>query len=94
MSMTDEIKLNAERIAAVILDLCTKRGPDKTICPSEVARAATENGGNWRAHMDDILRIGAQLMRAGCIETTQRGVRVDPLTAKGPIRFRLAREHR
>ena len=93
MSIADETKLNAERIAAVPLDLCIKRGPGKTICPSEVARAVTENGGNWRAHMRNVRRIGAELMRAGRIEITQRGVRVDPLTTEGPIRFRIAQKH-
>jgi len=82
------------RVAAVILDLCTKRGPDKTICPSEAARVLTENGGDWRAHMDNVRRIGAELMHAGRIEITQRGKPIDPSAAKGPIRFRLAPAHR
>lgn len=70
-------------IRAVILDLALRRGPDASFCPSEVARALAAD---WRPLMPAVRQVAADM--AG-IEATQRGARVDPLTATGPIRLRL-----
>ena len=35
-------------------DLLDRRGPDKTICPSEAARLIAHPHGNWRDHMDAV----------------------------------------
>jgi len=91
MSIGNTDSTHDDRIAAVILDLCTKRGHRKTICPSEAARALTQDGNDWRACMEDIRRVGAALKSISRIQVTQSGKPVDPLTAKGPIRFQLAR---
>ncbi len=71
-----------EEIAAGLLDLATARGPDKTFCPSEAARALAED---WRPLMPDIRRVAAELD----LRATQKGRVVDPVSAMGPIRLSL-----
>ncbi|WP_299043162.1 DUF3253 domain-containing protein [uncultured Tateyamaria sp.] len=73
-------------IRAAILDAVHARGTGKTMCPSEVARAVSED---WRPLMPDIRRIARTLARQGQVTVTQGGVGVDPTTAKGPIRLGL-----
>lgn len=74
---------DAER---AILELLEQRDPGKTICPSEVARAMYGDD-DFREHMDDVREAAASLRDRGVIEVTQRGRRVDPVTARGPIRL-------
>ena len=71
-----------------ILDLLRARGPDKTICPSEVLSGEDKQN---EALMEQV-RASARLLAAKhLIEFTQRGKVVDPVAAKGPIRLRLKR---
>lgn len=76
---------NAE-IAGKIREFTAARGPEKTICPSEVARAVAP--GDWRRLMPQIHAVVAELAESGEIEVTQRGRPVDPRSAKGPVRLR------
>ena len=71
-----------------ILLLAEKRGPGKSICPSEVARALEDN--NWRELMGQVRRVACQLTQEGRIVIMQRRVVVDPTRVRGPIRIRLA----
>lgn len=80
-----------EAIASAILKLCRERGPDKTICPSDAARAVFSDEAEWRTAMDIVRDIGAQLHACGEIDVLQRGDLVDPRTARGPIRYRISR---
>jgi hypothetical protein len=59
------------RLRAVVLDLLEHRGPDKTICPSDAARALA--GKNFRPLMDTARAAAAELVADGEIEVTQRG---------------------
>lgn len=74
-------------IKRCLLQKVQERGLEKTICPSEVARAL--GGEDWRALMPMVRSVGAELVAAGLVVALQRGQRVDLLTAKGPIRFRV-----
>ena len=79
-------------LEAQILDLLAQRGEDRTICPSEAARAVTadvDQSGDegWRDLMEPARRAASRLVAAGEIVVTQRGEVVDPLTARGPIRL-------
>ena len=100
LSRMDEVeqrrieKLNDDLVATTILKLCEKRGAGKTICPSEAARALATHSGAWRSHMDDVRRVGFELMRTGRIVVTQRGEKVDPSNVRGPIRFALVQAER
>ena len=69
-------------IEAVLMDLAHRRGVGKTFCPSEAARALADD---WRPLMAEVRRVAAALPLAA----TQKGVPVDPLTARGPIRLGL-----
>ncbi|MFL5863685.1 MAG: DUF3253 domain-containing protein [Solirubrobacteraceae bacterium] len=78
------------RLQAIILDLLERRGPGKTICPSDAARAL--GGKDFRPLMDAARSAAADLVADGKIDVTQRGKVVDIAQARGPIRLR--RRHR
>ncbi|MBY6414152.1 DUF2256 and DUF3253 domain-containing protein [Rhodococcus sp. BP-252] len=71
-----------------IRELLDARSRDATICPSEVARAMSDD--NWRDLMEPVRRAARRMVDAGEVEITQKGSVVDPSTAKGPIRIRWA----
>lgn len=80
------------------LELLRARRRGATICPSEVARAhagdrsARSDDEPWRELMEPARAAARRLTADGRVEITQRGVVVDPSTAKGPIRIRLRDE--
>ncbi|MEL6287215.1 MAG: DUF3253 domain-containing protein [Pseudomonadota bacterium] len=88
----------AEEISAVILALTRTRGPEKSICPSEAARALVSHGADddaWRPLMPAVRAQAVVLARTGAIEITQKGSPVPDLDAiRGAIRLRLARDDR
>ncbi len=73
-------------VAAEITAQVVARGAGKTICPSEVARAL---GNEWRELMPMVRCVASEMAQAGELHVTQKGVQVDALTAKGPIRLGL-----
>jgi hypothetical protein len=77
----------SEKLRSAILDMARERGPAKTICPSDAARAV--GGEQWRDLMDDARDIARDLARKGDVEITQKGEVLDPdATWRGPIRIR------
>lgn len=74
-----------ERLAATIRALLRHRDPDRTICPSDAARAV--GGSSWRTRMDAARAVAAELHDAGIVRVQQRGADVDPRTARGPVRI-------
>lgn len=79
--VTDEDR----RLERGILDLLAARARSATICPSEVARAESED---WRPLMEPVRRAARRLVARGEVEILQGGRVVDPSGAKGPIRIR------
>jgi hypothetical protein len=75
-------------IERTIRELLALRGPDRTICPSEAARALAGDDG-FRALMNDVRAAAATMDGRGELVVTQRGRRVDALSARGPIRLGL-----
>jgi hypothetical protein len=76
-----------QRLRETILRLTHDRGPAKSICPSDAARAV--GGDHWRDLMDEARDAARDLAKAGDVEITQRGDVVDPdATWRGPIRIR------
>lgn len=75
-----------DQIKAVLLDLAHRRGPGKTFCPSEAARALDAD---WRVLMGPVREVAARLVADGYLVATQKGAPVDPVTARGPIRLGL-----
>lgn len=74
-------------VRSILCDLCAARGPGKTICPSEVARALAQD---WRPLMPAVQAAVRKLTAQGVIIVTQKGQPVAPATARGPIRLALA----
>jgi hypothetical protein len=74
-----------------ILDLLAERDHNKTICPSEAAKAVggTATRRDWEGLMEPARAAARRLAATGRIDITQHGEVVDPSTAKGPIRLRL-----
>ena len=72
-----------------ILSLLAARAAGATICPSEAARRVAPEG--WRELMQRSRSAARRLVARGDVAITQRGRVVDPSTARGPIRVRLAR---
>lgn len=76
-----------QRLRETILKLSHERGPDKTICPSDAARAV--GGDDWRELMDEARETARALARNGDVEITQKGEVLDPNAEwRGPIRIR------
>ena len=74
-----------------ILTLLAERGRDKTICPSEAAKAVggKDERRDWEGLMEPARAAARRLVAAGRIVITQGGRVVDPSTAKGAIRLKL-----
>lgn len=62
------------------------RGGDKSICPSEVARALAPE---WRSLMGRIRTIAVELSREQRIDILRKGRPIEPSAVKGVIRLRL-----
>lgn len=82
--------LDDDAIAREIVRQCLQRGPAKSICPSEVARALVAEDADWRALMPDIRRVADTLRDEGRIAVMQRGQHVHAATTRGPIRLSLS----
>ncbi len=74
-----------ERLVATVRALLRHRDPERTICPSDIAR--TVGGSSWRRLMDAARDVAAELHDAGVVQVLQRGEAVDPRTARGPVRI-------
>jgi len=73
-----------EALERAIVDLIDRRGPGKSICPSEAAKLVDPE--NWRDLMEPARMAARRLVARGEALITQKGREVDPSTAKGPVR--------
>lgn len=73
-------------IEAGILSLCAARGPDRSICPSEVARLLKPDG--WQSMMTPVRQAAIRLVRAGAIDILRKGKPVPIAEVRGVIRLR------
>ncbi len=81
------MKINEQKLKEEIITLAKRRGPDKTICPSEAARAVDSD--NWRTLMEDIRDAAQSLQEKGFITVEQNGEPVDLKEVSGPVRLRI-----
>lgn len=78
-----------ERLAAATRSLLAHRAPDRSICPSDVARAV--GGEQWRDQMEPAREVARQLAEQGSVRITQGDTELDPAQPwKGPVRIRSA----
>nr|WP_185982483.1 DUF3253 domain-containing protein [Aureimonas mangrovi] len=79
-------------ITGAILRMAAERGAEKTVCPSEVARAlAGSDEKAWRLLMAPIRAETVRLADDGAIEIRRKGRTVDPHDFKGIYRIGLPR---
>lgn len=81
-------------IEEMILSLVSARGPEKSICPSEVARALTPGAlqEGWQSLMTPIRQAAIRLARAGQIDILRKGRPASPDEIRGVIRLRVRGE--
>jgi len=75
----DELRRELLRIARV-------RGPEKSLCPSEIARTLSPLA-DWRPLMPAVRSVAIELIAAGSLRATQRGSEVALTTVRGPYRL-------
>ncbi|MDX8353791.1 DUF3253 domain-containing protein [Cognatiyoonia sp. IB215182] len=68
-------------VSVALLERAARLRPDTSFCPSEVARDLAED---WRPLMPLVREVASEMPE---IVATQKGVVVDPVLAKGPIRL-------
>jgi hypothetical protein len=71
---------------AMILRIAKERGVEKSLCPTDVARALAED---WRPLLFDIRAAAARLADRDQIEILRHGKPISPTALKGVIRLRL-----
>jgi hypothetical protein len=76
-----------DKVEAEILRLVAARGADKSICPSEVARALMPDA--WRPLMGAVRAAAIRLAATGRIEILRKGKPVQPDAIRGVIRLRI-----
>lgn len=75
-----------------ILRQTGERGPERSICPSEVARALAPDEADWRPLMSRVRSAALALAREGQVEVLRKGKPADPAQEiRGVIRLRIAR---
>jgi hypothetical protein len=76
----------ASRYDATILAIAAERGESKSFCPSEVARALSED---WRPLLTHVRAAARRLAEAGQIDILRHGKPIEPAAMRGVIRLRL-----
>ncbi|WP_020402682.1 DUF3253 domain-containing protein [Gracilimonas tropica] len=79
------MKKSKQEIKNRILTFTRQRGPEKSVCPSEVTKDLFSDV--WRDHVDDVRTVAGELQSENLIKITQRGKEVRLDEAKGPIRL-------
>ena len=74
------------RLREEILTLTEARGPGKSICPTEAARAVRPE--DWNRLMTETRRVAIQMAESGEIEILRKGKPVAPDEVRGVIRLR------
>lgn len=74
-------------ITPTILSTAESRGPDKSTCPSEIARMLFP--GDWRKHMKEVVDVAIELHNQGKVAITQKGIPIDVDHIRGPIRIKI-----
>jgi hypothetical protein len=74
-------------ILTTIMLTVTHRGPDKSTCPSEIARMLFPD--DWRNQMKNVVNVAIDLHNQGKVVITQKGIPIDVNHIKGPIRIKI-----
>ncbi len=79
--------MSQDSIETVILALVEQRGPGKSICPSEAARAVWPE--DWQKRMREVRAVAVGMARKGEISILRKGKPVDPEDFRGVYRLSL-----
>lgn len=78
-------------LAATVLALCAAVGPNRTICPTDAAKAYAEALGEgptgWRSHLQEVRRVAVRLANDGRLVVYRKGKPVDPNEFRGVYRL-------
>lgn len=90
--MTDKARtVSPDEIEAVMLSLAGARGAEKTIGPTDVARAiGGDHPDGWGPLMQPVRRVAVRLMKEGRVVILRKGRAVDPDDFRGTYRIGLA----
>lgn len=78
--------MNIEAITDAMLRIAAERGLEKSLCPTDVARAVSAE--NWRPLLGAVRKVAADLARQGKIEILRKGKPINPDEMRGVIRLR------
>ncbi len=82
-----------DALEATMLRLISERGPGRTICPSEAARAVGGSSTDgWAPLMQPARKIAIRLMKQGKLVITRKGRAVDPDDFRGVYRLGLPQD--
>lgn len=74
-------------LEARLLQLLGALEPGKSICPSEVPRAITGEGGPWRSYLKRTRAIAGRLSESGKVCVLRHGKPVKPDAIRGVVRL-------
>ncbi|MES2829832.1 MAG: DUF3253 domain-containing protein [Bacteroidota bacterium] len=77
------------KISRTIIAVAEQRGPEKSTCPSEIARMLFPE--DWRNHMKEVVDVAIDLNNKNKVIITQNGVPIDVNHIKGPIRIKTVK---
>ena len=83
--------MDEAKIRRAIYGIARERGPDKSLCPSEVARKLAPL--KWRALMPQVIGAAKRMAQDEEILITQRGKVIDPASVRGPFRLKQRQEN-
>jgi hypothetical protein len=82
-----------DEVERMILRMVAERGPDRTICPSDAARAlAGDKPDEWGPLMQPLRRVAVRLAKEGRLVIYRKGKQADPDDFKGIYRLGLPRD--
>jgi len=78
-------------LAAAVVSLCVEAGAERTICPTDAAKAYARARGEdalaWRSHLQEVRRTAVRLAREGRLVIYRKGKPVDPDDFRGVYRL-------
>ena len=95
MTDTETSKPERKPLEDVILKLCHERGAEKTICPTDAAKAFASARGEddlaWRRWLTHVRAAAVGLARQGRLVIYRKGKPADPDDFRGVYRLGLPR---
>ena len=83
-----------QNIEERLMFMARQRGPEKTLCPSEVARQFDSDSSRWRSLMPAVRSAAGGLVDRGLLVVMQKGAPIDLDSAIGPIRLHIHDDQR